>query len=415
MLRGGSGEHGVRTRGDAVRGSWFAQHGDKGLRVNRAVGAAPLPAVASTKVPCRVNVGTFAPTRASSVGRGRNVQAARLSMPLTPTPCQAASGDVLDELLSQIGGSLKRIDDFVASAAARDADVLAQAARTAKAAGLQSRIAPASTKADGKPKTATRHRDAAAFWHPRCHAQLWSEDADAWTSADTPDDLSSSSSSGSLCDESDWDELRAACGGVFSSRERGSIPQQPTGEAAAAFHNWVNSRNAAARAPDQEHCGQPSSASSARRCNTQPQQQRPPPQQPPAPPQPKPGATARKHQDQQQQQQQFRKRCQQEGFQFGRSASRQQSSPPPVSGAAGGSCTTAAPNPRNAHEAEATAALEKARSEGPEALRRQWKALLVKWHPDKSLQGDAPEAKAAREEATRVFRHVQQERVRLGI
>lgn len=68
-----------------------------------------------------------------------------------------------------------------------------------------------------------------------------------------------------------------------------------------------------------------------------------------------------------------------------------------------------------APEIKVSAALAAAKAEGPEAVRRAVKELLLKWHPDKAPQGDSPEAVAARAESTRVLRHVLQERKRLGL
>jgi len=70
---------------------------------------------------------------------------------------------------------------------------------------------------------------------------------------------------------------------------------------------------------------------------------------------------------------------------------------------------------REGPEAEVTRTLEAARGRGPDAVRKVLKQLLLKWHPDKALQGEGEDAAAAQAEATRVLRFILQERERLCI
>lgn len=65
-------------------------------------------------------------------------------------------------------------------------------------------------------------------------------------------------------------------------------------------------------------------------------------------------------------------------------------------------------------EVEVTLALEAAKSQGVEELRRVVKQLLLRWHPDK-VSKNHPDGIAALEEATRVFRFVVDARGKLGI
>lgn len=75
----------------------------------------------------------------------------------------------------------------------------------------------------------------------------------------------------------------------------------------------------------------------------------------------------------------------------------------------------AAPAVPEGPEREVAAQLAAAQRAGPDTLKGVLKQLLLKWHPDKAPQGDDQDAVRKREEATRVFRFVVQERERLGI
>eukprot|EP00928_Gymnodinium_smaydae_P081658 TRINITY_DN65136_c0_g1_i2.p2 TRINITY_DN65136_c0_g1~~TRINITY_DN65136_c0_g1_i2.p2 ORF type:complete len:140 (+),score=27.99 TRINITY_DN65136_c0_g1_i2:99-518(+) len=66
-------------------------------------------------------------------------------------------------------------------------------------------------------------------------------------------------------------------------------------------------------------------------------------------------------------------------------------------------------------EAEVAKELSVARAEGPNAVHRCLRRLLLRWHPDKLPQGDGPDAATAKEEATRVLRFILAERERLGL
>jgi len=67
-------------------------------------------------------------------------------------------------------------------------------------------------------------------------------------------------------------------------------------------------------------------------------------------------------------------------------------------------------------EAEVRSALEAAISSGgADGCRQVLKRMLLRWHPDKALQGESAEAKAAQAESTRVLRFILQERDRLGL
>ncbi|CAE7308174.1 unnamed protein product, partial [Symbiodinium sp. CCMP2456] len=67
-------------------------------------------------------------------------------------------------------------------------------------------------------------------------------------------------------------------------------------------------------------------------------------------------------------------------------------------------------------EAEVRSTLEAAKlSGGTDGCRQVLKRMLLRWHPDKALQGESAEAKAAQAESTRVLRFILQERDRLGL
>jgi hypothetical protein len=65
-------------------------------------------------------------------------------------------------------------------------------------------------------------------------------------------------------------------------------------------------------------------------------------------------------------------------------------------------------------ETEIVIALEAAKSQGTDELRRVMKQLLLRWHPDK-VSKSLPDTAAALEEANRVFRFVVDTRGKLGI
>merc|ERR1711879_669346 len=92
------------------------------------------------------------------------------------------------------------------------------------------------------------------------------------------------------------------------------------------------------------------------------------------------------------------------GFQFGGKAA----------SSAGGSSSMKTTAGSEQPEAEVTATLIAAQAQGPGAVRKALKKLLLRWHPDKVQQGDSSEAVAAQAEATRVLRFILQERERLG-
>lgn len=106
------------------------------------------------------------------------------------------------------------------------------------------------------------------------------------------------------------------------------------------------------------------------------------------------------------------KRADQGGFQFGNFGSDKRtadktSTPTPTSHSAG--------NTKNSIEEEITCALVSAKGEGPASARKVLKRLLLQWHPDKASKGDNETVLAAQEQATRVLRHILEERTRLGL
>lgn len=249
-------------------------------------------------------------------------------------------------------------------------DLLRQAAASLKHIDAVYRKLP-------KPQLQRKHRSGANdFWKPQCRADLWRDD-DLLGDSDSQVDSDCSSDGTSVGnidveEEGLWDFLRAACNA------------EPAGTAKRA-----GARSAFGTPRRASGIGQPFHKPQAK-TSAMPKPET----------KPKPEAIPRENNTYKP-----AERARAQGFQFGSygSASR---------GRQGvrTNCTAVA-NP----EAQVSAELLKAQSEGAEAVKGTLRQLLLKWHPDKAPQGDSAEDTATRAEATRVLRHVLQEKKRLGL
>lgn len=206
------------------------------------------------------------------------------------------------------------------------------------------------------------------FWKPQCRADLWKDD-DLLGNSDSEADTDSSSDGTSIGnidveEEGLWDFLRAAYNAEPAGTAKGTRVR-------SAF-------------------GTPRRAPGYGQSFTKPQAKasaKPKPEAAPGENTSKPAERARA-----------------QGFQFGSYGG--------MLGRQGGrGNSSAGPTP----EAQVSAALLKAQADGTEAVKNTLRQLLLKWHPDKAPQGASAEDTATRAEATRVLRHVLQEKKRLGL
>lgn len=232
-----------------------------------------------------------------------------------------------------------------------------------------------------QPHLPKRRGSSNNFWKPRCRSDLWNVDEDCWDFDDS--DVESESSQGSSVgfdveEEELWDFLRKACGADLSgmrSGAAGNAPEAAAGAAAAAAHDRSEATEDTGYSRPKEFPSTGRAGGKHTKVDGTPLR----------------GDTG--------------------GFRFGtyaENARRTTRLPQPS-----GFPEVHAPSPTP--EGKVTATLAAAKAQGPDAVRRAIKELLLKWHPDKASQGDSPEAVAARAESTRVLRHVLQERKRLGL
>jgi hypothetical protein len=220
------------------------------------------------------------------------------------------------------------------------------------------------------PKAQLRQKKssgASDFWRPQCRADLWRDEdllGDSDSQADT-DSLSDDTSVGNIDVEEEglWDFLRAACNA------------EPAGTAKRNGSTFGTPRRASGSGLGQRFAKPQAKASAKPKADAIPRES-----------EYKPAERARA-----------------QGFQFGSYG---------AVGRQGGRANSSA---TQSPEAQVSAALLKAQSEGAEAVKGTLRQLLLKWHPDKAPQGDGAEDVAARAEATRVLRHVLQEKKRFGL
>jgi len=373
---------------DLRRGSWFAQQGASGLRFGGLQGSGPAPGGRgrglSSSVPpergVKAPAGAPAPTGAGS----RSSQGADIS-------------DALDDLLSHARITLKQLDALRAQQASSTSQ--------ARGRGKPDLSAPAAKAANSRDP-----RKRPNFWKPACNPRLWSGGSPATDDGSSQlcsDDEDSESSADSDSGDLNWDFLHrggfagAAAAGPRQSpaaqaasaaaaahfqlpRRGGSVPPATAGTPTPPSTGFLPHQKASKdRGPRPGKTGQATAGASstgghsgnAYQTGSEP------------PPDPSSARTGHPH------------RGHAAGFRFG-------------AGASDGLTPKATSGP----EAEVTATLQAAiAGGGQDAGRQALKRLLLRWHPDKVLQGDHAEAKAAQEEATRVLRFVLQERERFGL
>mmetsp|Transcript_57672 Transcript_57672/g.100970 ORF Transcript_57672/g.100970 Transcript_57672/m.100970 type:complete len:384 (-) Transcript_57672:198-1349(-) len=235
-----------------------------------------------------------------------------------------------------------------------------------------------------QPPLPKRRVDTDSFWKPRCRSDLWNDDEDCWDFDDSDVDSEFGSQGSSvgidLEEEALWEFLRTACGADLSGMRSGAAGGATRAAAAAAAAAHGRGSEATSGTGHSRPKEPPSPGMAGRK-----------------PYEPRVDGTAT--------------RGDRGGFRFGTYADKaSHTARPPLPGGVAEVHSTS-PTP----EVKVSATLAAAKAQGPDAVRRAIKELLLKWHPDKAPQGDSPEAVAARAESTRVLRHVLQERKRLGL
>jgi len=315
-------------------------------------------------------------------------------------PHSSDVSDALDDLLAHARATLSQLDAL-----------RAQPARQAKATGSEA-SGRAHKPHDGGPQGAKAHGGQArprgreqkpGFWRPSCQAHLWRGAThgymdDLFLDSDD-DDLESTESEGS---EDAWNFLpRAAPQGLFHPAAQAAHAAKVRGPA-TAFRRPSSPAQPSDRSSRDRGPSKPASTASSPSAGAQEQfgsrGRR----------DATPGTRCGGH---------YRgdakggganggaTRGHAAGFRFGGQGGAGQAAAKAV-------LTPALPGP----EAEVRSLLEAAKSSGGEdSCRQVLKRMLLRWHPDKALQGETAEAKAAQAEATRVLRFILQERERLGL
>eukprot|EP00930_Biecheleria_cincta_P048458 TRINITY_DN33761_c0_g1_i1.p1 TRINITY_DN33761_c0_g1~~TRINITY_DN33761_c0_g1_i1.p1 ORF type:complete len:389 (+),score=76.13 TRINITY_DN33761_c0_g1_i1:92-1258(+) len=379
---------------DLRRGSWFAQQGAAGLRFGGLQGSGPAPGGRgrglSSSVPPEV--------------AGRSVKGPAAAPASTGASSRSAQGvdisDALDDLLSHARITLKQLDALRAQQAASTS----QAPRGQGKADRQSAAKAANTRDPRKRPN---------FWKPTCNPRLWSGGSpatDDGLSQPCSDDEDSESSVDSDSGDLNWDFLhRGGVAGAAAAGPRQS-PAAQAASAAAAAHFQLPRRGGSVPPPTAGTPTPPSTGFLPHQKVSRDKGSRPGKTGQAtagasstggnsgngygtgSEPLPDPSSARRGHS-------QGPQRGHTAGFRFGASAS-----------------NGLTPRATSGPEAEVTATLQAAiAGGGQDAGRQALKRLLLRWHPDKVLQGDSAEAKAAQEEATRVLRFVLQERERFGL
>jgi len=359
---------------DHRRGSWFAQHGGTRLRFGGVHGTGAALGSGSTG-------SSPSETRARSLtGKGSRL------------PQSSDVSDALDELLAHARATLSQLDalrghSMRGQASGSDSKEASQNLRGGKIPVAQARR-PAR---DEKP----------GFWRPRCQAHLWRGATEDYTNDslfDSDEDLESTDSEGS---ESQWDFIRRNMPsqpqptGDPQAARRAAMPKfRPFAPGAASARPEASSERSQSKPPSsttsspsaggKEQFGSKGSKAASGTAAGPGGSQKEGKGTPGASSGPSRAHTA--------------------GFRFG-----------------GQGCSQAAkamlvPPALAGPEAEVRSALEAAISSGgADGCRQVLKRMLLRWHPDKALQGESAEAKAAQAESTRVLRFILQERDRLGL
>lgn len=373
-------------RRNLQRGGWLAQQGDAGLRFSglpsngtgKITGVRQVP-LSSARAPSPNH--SFAADEGKRQSMGQKPQQATAGASAT---CGASVNDALDELLLHARITLKHLESLSG-----------RAAGNAGPGGPGAKVEPRG-QAKGKSRAPNGERKAkarppdASFWKPKCKSHLWSEtsspDSTFGGNADDADDASTASSvSGDDTTPEDWELLRRV---QYYSPAGGRLPKAETAGLVGRSRPKVGAVGPTGL--KNSHASYPSAdASTKTPAHSGPSRLRPegrPPRPEEAP-----------------------DRARAAGFRFGGFGPA--GDPSTKAGANGaGMASTVTSNP----EAEVTLTLTSAlRNSGADAARQVLKRLLLRWHPDKALQGDGPEAQAAQAEATRVLRFILQERERL--
>lgn len=294
------------------------------------------------------------------------------------TQSGSASNDALDELLSHARVTLERPEGLRGLATKKPKSIPRRADAPSMASSSEAR------RRSGPPSD--------TFWRPRCNAHLWSDGGSSLSDDSSCDeDRSVSSESTEDHGESDFEDDPAFLD-LLKAAERFA---EQAGKARAAGHGFPN-----IPPPPPVYAGMQSS----RRHSSEP----PISKDKPGNAEPRLGETPRRCSNYSRDSQAYGSAAPH----FKEKGSRQSTAAHSKAGiAAGAPATGASTRP----EADVRAALTAAQAEGPGAARKVLKQLLLRWHPDKAIQGDSPAAVAAQEEATRVLRFVLQERKRLGL
>lgn len=371
---------------DLQRGSWLAQQGDAGIRFSGLQGKG---------AGSRLRQIPLASMRSASPAFGVRQNSPPQASPL-PGTYGSTVNDALDELLSHARITLRQLDSL-------------SAGRSGKAANTQPRSASSGPRLGAARPTKTKKAPGAGFWKPQCKAHLWSECSSPDSTSplgsddDKDDDASTVSSvSGDDTTPADWDCLRRAQYYSPAGGQRGPSPR--------------NTPNGGQGRGENRGGAQPESAGYTGTSSNSHKPPRPPPRtQPGSQPQARPGVGQRpserggeeKSSEAKSSPTSSSSRARAAGFRFGGFGDDGKKN-------ASGRCS--AGEPGQGPEAEVTSILTSALATGgQEAGRQALRKLLLRWHPDKAVQGESAEAQAAQAEATRVLRFILLQRERLGI
>jgi len=364
------------------RGSWFAQQGGAGLRFGGFHANAGL----SSRNLGRPGVGKL--SHAAGKAASPRTPLETLNPPETgPRPGSPLS-DALDDLLSHAQVTLKHLES-----------IRAQSQQPRQPRQQQPQEPPSSTAHPRQEGGASRRHASQphdGFWRPRCQAHLWGDGGGSCSGGSDSDSDLLSTDSEDESDPSSWAFLHAArdaeaelkkarAAGAFGGVAPGPVGARATSQGAARAGSQGPRREPAAQRGRGGSSSTATGAGAGTGAGTR---------QGPAGVSEGSRGTA--------------DRGQRAGFQFGGQVPGTGAGAQPRLAGGGGEAIVGP-------EAEVTATLTAAQANGPSAVRKALKRLLLRWHPDKAPQGDGQEAVAAQAEATRVLRFILQERERLGI
>lgn len=393
----------------ARAGSWLAQQGDKGLRCNGINSG--MPVVPPNRQVARSGSVPTPRQPPNSGGSGLQPRSASLrKTKAVPAGTGDSIGDSLDELLSSCQASLNLLENL----RRKNFEAAQGGAPSAPDSHRSSTDASDRGRAKGSRHKADPHGD--DYWKPRCNSNLWSEQDDV-NFVDSLSDVSDSTDDASD-DESKatWNYLQNPLSAP-SARSSGK-PPKATRKQRPASGGLSGKVPTAATLPTQPAAGPPKPGATSRTTPMKGASM-------PGRHTPEPGEGAQTRQEDAGGSQGSAARGHNAGFRFGGTApggGGERGRGGASGGGAGENSSSRPPPPRTPStpplagpERQVAAVLAAAKAAGPEELKAVLRQLLLKWHPDKAPQGDAPEASAAREEATRVLRFILAERERLGV